>query len=453
MPDLPITPSRRPCVRTTLICLSLLCAVLTRCAPGARTVQSPKSQLELAETPSAYLYIWAGDEDGQESDFMAVVDVLPGSPRYGQVISSVLTGVKGSMPHHLEYELPRPGRWLFGNGHHTERIILFDISNPELPRVHRILDPVPPFRFPHDFARLPNGHVLVGFLRSEGPSPHPDDTLVPGGHGGIAELDPEGRMLRSSSAAADTTDPIRPYAFAVLPDIGRVLTTSARMHETFSADVIQVWRLSDLKLLSTLAVPPAYLPDGRLLQAPDHHSGEMKPIGHRMPFVPRVMKDGSVLLNTYGCGFYRVTELDSETPVITNVYTLDVSPESMIGGCSIPVVKDRFWLMPMSYEHKVVVLDIGDPAQPVEVASLASEKDFYPHWLAKDPGANRFILGQEMGHENRMLMLRIDPATGRIEWDQSLRSADGSLGITFNRKDWPHGATGKALAHAALFQP
>ena len=295
--------------------------------------------------------------------------------------------------------------------------------------------------------------MLVGFLRSDGPSPHADDDLIPGGHGGIAELDPEGRVLRSSSASAvGVTDPIRPYAFAVLPGIDRVLTTSARMHEAFSADVVQVWRLSDLELLTTLTVPPALLPDGQVLQTRGM-DGKLRPIGHRLPFVPRVMPDGSVLLNAYGCGFYRVTGLAGATPVITNVYTIDVSPESLIGGCSIPVVMGRFWLMPMSYEHKVVVLDVSDPAHPVEVASLTSDKDFYPHWLAKDPGANRLILGQEIGYEHRMLMLRIDPATGRIAWDRTIRSEDGSLGITFQRKDWPHGATGEATGHAALFQP
>jgi hypothetical protein len=437
-----------------LACAALVCAALAGCALSPRRATPPvRSGAAAGENPSPYLYIWAGDEDGQDSDFMAVVDVLPGSPRYGQVIASVPVGVKGTMPHHLEYELPAPGRWLFGNGHHTEQIFLFDLAEPELPRVHRVLGPVPPFRYPHDFARLPNGNVLVGFLRSEGPSPLAGDPLMPGGHGGIAELDPEGRVLRSSSAAvAGFEDPIRPYGLAVLPAIDRLLTTSARMHEGFSADVVQVWRLSDLELLTTLKVPPALLPNGELLRTRDP-DGETRPTGHRMPFVPRVMADGSVLLNSYGCGIYRVTSLAGDAPAIANVYTIAVPPEGRIGGCSIPVVIGRFWLMPAANAHKVVVLDISDPAHPFQVASLASDQDFFPHWLAKDPGADRLIVGEEMGEEHRMLMLRVDPATGRIWWDESIRSADGSLGISFRRKDWPHGATGDALGHAALFRP
>ncbi|HEV7516346.1 MAG TPA: hypothetical protein VGR07_08610, partial [Thermoanaerobaculia bacterium] len=340
----PFTSSHRLQVGGSLAGLVLFCVALAGCARSAST--PPEARAAGGEKPSRYLYIWAGDEDGKDADFMAVVDVRPGSPRYGQVIASVPAGVKGSMPHHLEYQLPGPGRWLFGNGHHTEQILLFDLAQPKLPRVHRRLGPVPPFRYPHDFARLPNGNVLVGFLRSDGPSPRAGDSLVPGGHGGIAELDPEGRVLRSrSAAAAGISDPIRPYSFALLPAIDRLLTTSAPMHEPFSADVVQVWRLSDLKLLSTLPVPPARLPNGELLQTRGH-DGQLRPTGHRMPFEPRVMADGSVLLNAYGCGFYRVTALQSDTPAIANVYTLKVPPEAMIGGCSIPVVLGRFWLMP-----------------------------------------------------------------------------------------------------------
>jgi hypothetical protein len=52
-----------------------------------------------------------------------------------------------------------------------------------------------------------------------------------------------------------------------------------------------------------------------------------------------------------------------------------------------------------------------------------------------------------------MLMARVDPATGRLWWDESFRSPDGSLGVSFRRERWPHGETGEAFGHAALFRP
>jgi len=72
---------------------------------------------------------------------------------------------------------------------------------------------------------------------------------------------------------------------------------------------------------------------------------------------------------------------------------------------------------------------------------------------AKDPKSNRLILGQEVGHENRMLMLRVDPVTGKLAWDESFRSEDNSLCLSFARTSWPHGNTGEAFGHAALFVP
>jgi hypothetical protein len=78
---------------------------------------------------------------------------------------------------------------------------------------------------------------------------------------------------------------------------------------------------------------------------------------------------------------------------------------------------------------------------------------FHPHWLAKDPGSDRLILGAELGGDNRMLMVHIDSQTGRLSWDETFRSSRDSLGINFRRDEWPHGRTGEAFAHAALFRP
>jgi hypothetical protein len=164
------------------------------------------------------------------------------------------------------------------------------------------------------------------------------------------------------------------------------------------------------------------------------------------------MADGSVLLNAYGCGFYRVTGADTPAPEVTNVYTVEFPAGTPFGACGIPVVVGRYWLMPVGGAHMVVALDVSDPARPFEVARLHADSTFFPHWLARDPGSNRLILGQEMGREDRMLMLRVDEATGRLWWEESFRSEDGTLGLSFRRETWPHGASGSATGHAALFR-
>lgn len=396
-------------------------------------------------SPARFLYVWAGDKAEQNEDFFAVVDVRHQSPTYGQVLTTVPVGMRGTLPHHLEYELPASGRALFGNGHHHEVIFRFDVSDAENPRVLGVADAVPPLRYPHDFVRLPNGNLLVGYLRSEGPSGVPGDTVVPGAAGGIAEMTDEGRVVRWALAGDSTLRyPFRPYAFAILPAIDRFVVTSAPMMEDYTADAVQVWRLSDLTRVATLSMPPARLADGRVLAA-----------GHELPFEPRVMPDGSVLLNTFGCGFYRVTGIATR-PEIHNVYTIDPGshvPEGKRAACGIPVIAGRYWVMAVGRMNALVTLDIADPEHPREVARLFADSTFRPHWMAKDPGSNRIIVGAENGGENRMLMALIDPTTGALRWDESFRSADGALGVSFARERWPHGATGEAFGHAALFRP
>lgn len=423
----------------------LLCLGLSGCPQISKTPDSG--------TASRYLYIWMGDKDGKEDDFIAVVDVQEGSPTFGRFLASQQVGLKGSMPHHLEYEIPSPGQLLYGNAHHHELLILVDFSKPLHPRIVKTVSPPPPYRYPHDITRLPNGHVLVGYLRSEGPSPTPGDKDLPGNHGGIAELDAWGGVIRTASAAVPSYKlPIRTYAMTPLPQLDRLVTTSAIMMETNSADVVQIWRLSDLTLLQTLPTPPALLPNGKPLMTL-FRGDKPEPTGNWMPFEPRIMPDGSVLMNAYGCGFYRLTGIDSPKPKLENVYTISIPSSAHSGQCAVPVIVGHYWIMPVGALHAVISLDISDPAHPFEVSRLVAPGEFPSHWLAKDPKSNRLILGQEVGYENRMLMLRVDPSTGKLSWDESFRGEDGSLGLSFVRTSWPHGNTGEATGHAALFVP
>jgi hypothetical protein len=419
-----------------LLCLALLggCATLD-------------SRHRVGTAPSPYILVFAADQDEKQDDFLAVIDVRAGSPTVGRVIATTPVGMTASMPHHFEYEMPPAGELLFGNAHHHEHTLLIDTADPLKPVVKRVINPPAPYRFTHDYKRLPTGNRLVGFLRSDGPSPR-EGELSPGGHGGIAEYTASGDLLRTASAAvAGAKDPIRPYAFVPMLDQDRVVTTSAPMMENFSADVIQIWRYSDLKLLHTIAVPPGQRADGSPL-----------PGAGRYPFGPRLMRDGSVLMNAYGCGFFRLTGIATDVPKLEHVYTIQVpDPEKATdtrGACGIPVVIGRHWVMPVGRAHTVVVLDVSDPAAPREVSRLDTPADFNPHWLARDLASNRLVLGAELGGEKGMYLLDLDPATGQLRPDASIVAPDGTRGyISLDRPDWPHGASGAAWAHAGLFLP
>jgi hypothetical protein len=61
------------------------------------------------------------------------------------------------------------------------------------------------------------------------------DNDMPGGHGGTAEFDELGNAIRlASSADTPTKMPIRVYALTPMPQIDRLVTTSALMMETIA---------------------------------------------------------------------------------------------------------------------------------------------------------------------------------------------------------------------------
>lgn len=411
-------------IRMALVRIFWKCAVplLLTVGAGGCTITRP----ETFASPDAgrYLYVWAGDQDGDASDFLAVFDVDAASPTYREVIHTVPTGERHTHPHHLEYALPPRDQLLFASGYRGEKLFLFDISDAPAPRLEKTITAAPGFRFPHDMLRLANGHVLVSYLGTDN---------APADDGGIVEYDRLGNVVRSAKSA-DTAahGQVRTYAMAALPHKDRLVTTSAPMHQDSTADVIQVWELSTLRLRHTVR-----LPDG-----PAPHLKQM-------PFVPRVLADGeTILLNTFGCGFYLVRVPEQGAPEVKYVGRI----ADAFADCGVPVLARNHWVMPIGKQRELVVFDVTVPDQPRVVSRLAADSAFRPHWLAADPGSDRIIVGGENGGEDRMLMARLDARTGRLTWDESFRGADGVPGISFRRETWPHGRTGIAFAHAALFR-
>ena len=160
---------------------------------------------------------------------------------------------------------------------------------------------------------MANGHVLATVQFG--------DSTVPGRPGGVAEFDDMGAFVRVSWSrdAAFPGAHIRTYSLTVVPGADRLVTTSSPMDNEVTADVVQVWRLSDLTLLKTLRVPEV--------------SGDT---AHRNPFEVHTLADGSVMMNTYFCGFYRLTDVATD-PKIARV--LRLSAPSDRGCVAIGVAK------------------------------------------------------------------------------------------------------------------
>jgi hypothetical protein len=207
------------------------------------------------------------------------------------------------------------------------------------------------------------------------------------------------------------------------------------MDDERTADVIQIWRLSDLHLVRTIALPP---------RAGDSLS--------HFPYDVRVLLDGrTAMLNTYFCGLYRLSDLDSDRPRIDFVHALR-APYSE--GCAVAVVTNHYWVIPVAYGRAIVSLDVADPSHPVEVSGLQTDSTFLPHWISADPGSDRIVICSADEGEARVLVARLDRTSGRLSWDEHFREAGSARrGIGFDRQDWPHGRIAHVMAHAAVFGP
>jgi hypothetical protein len=332
----------------------------------------------------------------------------------------------GLMPHHTEFVLPSNGR-LFANDFEGDKSFLIDFSHPASPRLSGPVSSIPGARKVHSFARLPNGNVIATYQFGDG--------KIAGDPGGLAEFDSRGRLIRSSSSR-DSAFPgarIRTYGLALMPKSDRAVTTSSPMDNENTANVVQLWRLSDLKLLKTFKLSRV--------------SGDS---AERHPFEARALADGSVLVSSYACGFYRLTNLGT-TPKITRVLAL---PEPKNYGCSVPIIAGRFMIMPIAYAHRLATIDIADPTHPVETASLPTDSSFNPHWIAADPRSDRVVVTGQGDGQPLVMIAHLNAATGRLSWDEKFRDAGSPTpGISFRMKSLPNGFTGMAMPHAALFVP
>jgi hypothetical protein len=187
---------------------AFVAAILIACIACARSA-----------TPSgAYLVVWAGDSAAKASDFLAVIDANPASPRYGAVLASLPTGTIGTHPHHTEAEMPADGNVLAT------------------------------FQYKADSAGRITPHMHEEMTRM--PMPKSVERTT----GGLVEMDERGTVIRASSAAdtaiADTH--IYPYSVLALPTLDRAVSTTTDMDDSdtkATAQWVQFWKLSDRTLL------------------------------------------------------------------------------------------------------------------------------------------------------------------------------------------------------------
>ena len=377
-----------------------------------------------------YLFVWTGDQAKAGKDFLSVLDADPKSTTYGRLLTTLETDQASVRIHHTEYEMPASGM-LFANDHDANRTIIFDLRDPLRPKIAASFTDLAGFAKPHSFLRLPNGNVLASFQHVAGAAHHPGMAMSKGsGGGGLVEIDDTGKAVRS----AGNIDPafpnalMMPYSLAVLPGIDRVLSTNSSMHdEDIAGTTVQLWRLSDLKLLET-----AYLDVGA------------ERFAHLNPEEARVGPDGAVYVQTLSCGIERVTGL-TEGKLSSKL--VHVFPGTY---CGVPTIVGHYLVQSVPALHGYVVLDIANGANPVEVSRLTISDTYNPHWTAWDPKTRRIVVTSG-GTGDRMYLLKLDQENGALTIDEGFRGEDGKVGFSFALRNWPHGWTGEGKPHGAVF--
>jgi hypothetical protein len=388
-----------------------------------------------------YLFAWTGDAAGKDQDFIAVIDADPASVGYGHVVASAASGISSRQVHHTEYWMPDSGQ-LFANDHMAGETAIFDLRDPLRPTVRTKFASLAGYSHPHSFLRLPNGHVLASF-QFEGNFSHDgmdpvtghgsmladDPSAHRGVHGGLVEIDEDGHAVRATSTAdsSHADDPLMAYSLLPLPDIDRVLVTNSGMRDQDpNGQTYQMFRLSDLKLLSTEVLDPG--------------NGQF---GQINPEEARRGPDGAVYIQTLGCGVERVSDLAAAHPKSHLIYQF---PGSM---CGVPSLVSHYWIQSVPILHAVVVVDLAAAGGPKEISRVVLDGAILPHWTGYDSRTRRLAV---TGYgEARLFMLIFDPATGALALDQTFHDEAGRPGFDAGSRVWPHGWTGAGEIHGVVF--
>jgi hypothetical protein len=380
------------------------------------------------ESPRQYLYLWTAADGGTQPDFLAVLDVTENDDRYGRLVTTLPVPGRGNGNHHTEHEMPADGQ-LFANGFESGQTFVFDLREPENPRIAAQFGDVEGYSHPHTFVRLPNGNVLATFQMRHG---HEGGGVRTGG---LVEMTPAAAAVRSTSADFEGAGPsMRVYSAAVVPAFDRIVTTTTDMHgDSPASRNIQVWGLGDLALRHTFPLPDGPAGNEGLLTAE-----------------PRLLKDGrTVLVSTFRCGLYLLEGLDGDAPSGRLVASF---PEKDGEYCAIPVIAGDYYLVTVPAWNAVVSLDISDPAAPREVSRVTLQPDDVPHWIAISPDQRRVVVTGYEGMQHQVFIARFDPASGKLSLDERFRKEGAAeAGFRMDDKIWPHGGDAKGIPHGAVF--
>ncbi len=362
--------------------VALLCLGLVPVAAAKEDHEKDKNK------KATFLYIWAGDQARVTPDFLAVVDFDEDSDDYGKVINTVPIpppGNVGNEPHHCNLSADKnvlACGGLLSLLKAQSGIFFFDVSVASSPQFLFSAN-APLSSITDDFLPLREGGFLVTQMGSASGG-------VPGR---VAEFD---RHLQLVGEWPDNPPPqgFNPHGISARPDLNLMVTSDfINPVSTLNAypdppelrSSIRVWDLEKRTILRTVEIPGAVgLMDVRMIPG--------DPLGRAFT---AGMFDGFVYL------------IDTATGKATQVFDC----ETIVPHIEVPVRggMTQILAMPQSGDRlifasfqagQVGMLDVSDPAHPVQTGIVNLGVDAGPHYIALTDDDKRLVVSDYFLNED-----------------------------------------------------
>ncbi len=338
--------------------------------------------------PARTLYVWSGDQARVAPDFLAVIDFDEESPRYGKVIRTVpIPGVSGSgnEPHHCHLSADKNtlacgGLLALLRGQNS--IFFFDVSQTRHPRflfstsgtLSNITD---------DFLPLKNGGFLVTQMGSH----------TGGVPGRVAEFDRELHLVGEWPATPPAHD-FNPHGISVRPELNLMVTSDFMLPDSSLNVVpgdpllrgsIRVWNFEKRSIVRTIVIPGAVgTMDVKLI--PRDPFGRAFTAG---------MFDGLVYLVDPWRGTSQAV-FDCET-IVPHI---DVPVRGgMTQLLAMPRSGNRL-IFALFQAGQVGMLDVSNPAHPVQTSIVNLGIDAGPHMIALTDDDRRLVVSDYFLNED-----------------------------------------------------
>lgn len=320
-----------------------------------------------------YLFVWAGHQNRELPDFLAVVDFDQDSKDYGKIIATVSLPSPGhtwNEPHHVG--LSSDGKILACGGllsvlKGQKEVFFFDVSDPKNPKFLSAADPSQS-AIADEFYSLKDGGFLVTMMGgAEGHNP-----------GRVAEFD-KNLNLVAEYPQDPPQDGFNPHGISVRPEVNLMVTSdficpSTTLH-TVPGDPgfrgsVRVWDFKKRSIVRTITLPnPAGTIDVRLILQDPKQRG-----------YTAGMLDGKLYL------------LDTQAGTAKDVF--DFSKIAKDGWPQLMRMTGdgKRLFVSMNMAGKVVMFDTSDPERPRVLKVLDLGKDSGRHYLALTKDEKRLVI-------------------------------------------------------------